>query len=947
MKSKTSFYPLIVQDKLDSGIPYLHILSVHKDAKGVRFDTAELGKQHLKLFKMPCQPLLTAFTDEGFYELLQSLERTHKQSRSGVSQDVYIKRSVARTLAENFKEFLNLYQGVIYHKFTSVDGRTLVKKCKVFAEIPAIRFKVGKSSEPGVLELKTVYALNDVAFLESEVKREGVFLQKEDFYYILSYSDYLTLEKLGNKREVIQKYQPEVFLEKIVKPLEEKYDVDKGEVFDIYEIKTQPESVVLLSEISGSFLMITPKWIYDGIEIEGNYEEEYSTSIDGQLYKVFRDKSAESQFLDYLKSQHPSFRRQMNGYFYLSFSDAKKSRWFLKTYHQWIEDNVEVHGMDMLQHFRYSPNEVATQMQVLHQKGSTIELYMKVTFGKEEVELRELRKVLLSNQTYVLLKNDYMGLLTEEWLHAYGVLVKHGWVVDKNVLVIPQWILLSLDQSKLADKLQLSISQDWWERWRKWQSGDEVVVNLPPSVQAELRPYQTKGFEWMCQLADIGAGALLADDMGLGKTLQTIAFMAYRADLDSEAKFIVICPTTLIYNWSQEIQKFSNSLFPYIYHSSSRDLQDFFDSDKNVLITSYGVLRSDIEQLSVLVWETTVLDESHHIKNRNAIVTKAVAHLQAHTRVALSGTPVMNNTEDLYTQLNFLLPGYLGTIDFFRKEYAIPIDRTGDAKKKNALQKLINPFVLRRTKNQVAEELPDKVVSVLWCDMDEEQRACYEETKNSIRSSIFLDIHQSGLGKSKLSVLQGITKLRQICAAPSLVKDIDCGTTESVKLDVLLSQLQSIEGHKALVFSQYLGMLDLIEHACAKANISTYRIDGSVNKRERMELVNSFQSNETEVSVFLISMGAGSVGLTLTAADYVFLMDPWWNTALENQAIDRTHRIGQTQTVFAHKMICTNSIEEKILLLQEKKQSLSDDLIGAEEGFVKQLTEEDIAFLFE
>jgi SNF2 family DNA or RNA helicase len=320
----------------------------------------------------------------------------------------------------------------------------------------------------------------------------------------------------------------------------------------------------------------------------------------------------------------------------------------------------------------------------------------------------------------------------------------------------------------------------------------------------------------------------------------------------------------------------------------------------------------------------------------------------ASTRIALSGTPVMNGTMDLYAQLNFLLPGLLGSREFFKKEYIIPIEQQRDEEKAKALQKLIAPFVLRRTKEQVAPDLPPKTETVLWCSMGQDQKAAYESIKENIRGSIFLDIEQNGLNKGKLGVMAGLMKLRQACNSCELVKGEDLFTYDSIKTEILIEELKNIvPAHRALVFSQFTSMLDLLERDLEKAGIKYQRLDGGTAVNERQELVNSFQQEESDVQVFLLSLKAGNAGLTLTAADYVFLFDPWWNAAVENQAIDRTHRIGQDKHVFAYRMICKGTIEEKIMRMQDRKKKLAEELVSTDEGFIQGLTEEDIRYLFE
>jgi SNF2 family DNA or RNA helicase len=495
--------------------------------------------------------------------------------------------------------------------------------------------------------------------------------------------------------------------------------------------------------------------------------------------------------------------------------------------------------------------------------------------------------------------------------------------------------------------LKTVLKKDWWEKWQRWQQNNSDLYEVPAQIHATLRPYQKKGYEWMRLLAEAGAGACLADDMGLGKTLQTICFIANQAVQFPTQKHLIVCPSSLMYNWLSELQKFAPHLQAIIYHGAQRSFETMASGDHQIILTTYGTLRSDIEKISAITFGVAVIDESHNIKNPSALNTKAVNQLNAASRVALSGTPVMNNTFDLYAQLSFLLPGMFGNREFFKSEYADAIDRDRDPDKIQLLQKLTAPFILRRTKEQVATDLPAKIESILWCQMGADQMAAYESIKEKVRSSVFLDIKTKGLNSGKLSVINGLLKLRQVCNSCALVKDEDLFTYDSIKTDILVAELQNIiTDHKALVFSQFTSMLDLLEESFNKQKISYTRLDGSTPTHMRQSLVDNFQKEDATERVFLVSLKAGNAGLNLTAADYVFLFDPWWNTAVQQQAIDRTHRIGQTKNVFAYKMICKDTIEEKIIQLQQRKKQLAEDLIGGEDGFVKALNEDDIAFLF-
>jgi non-specific serine/threonine protein kinase len=346
------------------------------------------------------------------------------------------------------------------------------------------------------------------------------------------------------------------------------------------------------------------------------------------------------------------------------------------------------------------------------------------------------------------------------------------------------------------------------------------------------------------------------------------------------------------------------------------------------------------------VFDYVVLDESQAIKNPSSKVTKAATLLNAKNRVCMSGTPLQNNTFDIFAQMNFLNPGLLGSMEFFRNEFATPIDKFGEQEQKDHLRKLLFPFILRRTKEQVAKDLPEKTETILFCEMEKEQRKIYDAYRNSYRDKILGTIDDKGIDKSQLTILQGLMKLRQICDSPAILNEEEKYPNHSIKLDELTREItENIGDHKALIFSQFLGMLGLIREKLKEQNIPFEYFDGSTSATERERAIQNFQNND-ECRVFLISLKAGGVGLNLTAADYVYIVDPWWNPAVEQQAIDRTHRIGQTKNIFAYRMICLDSIEDKILQLQERKRILARELITDDNGFVKTLTKADVEYLF-
>ena len=434
--------------------------------------------------------------------------------------------------------------------------------------------------------------------------------------------------------------------------------------------------------------------------------------------------------------------------------------------------------------------------------------------------------------------------------------------------------------------------------------------------------------------------------MGLGKTVQALAFIEHHKNENGKLKALVVCPTTLIYNWENEIRKFTPSLTHRIHHGSNRTRvkEELYAHD--VMITTYGTLRSDIKLLMNVEFDYVILDESQAIKNPVSKVTKAACLLNAKHRLCMSGTPLQNNTFDIFAQMNFLNPGMLGTMEFFRQEFSMPIDKFGEEDRKEHLRKILFPFILRRTKEQVAKDLPEKQEMILFCEMEEEQRSIYDAYRNDFRDKILGTINEKGIQRSQLTILQGLMKLRQICDSPAILNEEEKFENHSIKLDELAREIaENMSNHKALIFSQFLGMLALIKEKLEQLGVKYEYFDGSTSAPDREKAIQNFQKDET-VRVFLISLKAGGIGLNLTAADYVYIVDPWWNPAVEQQAIDRTHRIGQDKNIFAYRMICKDTIEDKILKLQEKKRTLAKELIADDTTFVKSLSKEDVEYLF-
>ncbi len=935
------------------GHSYAIVQSLHivKNNQSIESNVYGLDKStiatHFATLPKIVQDTLMLYSEKAIMQEWNDIQQRYAKQRAGKDAENFTHNALVRYLYDalnKLKPFfpvLKFYQKVLTANQKSY--RTSLCCFSVFK--PILSFEIIQHQQ--CYSVLIYVELNGTAFPLSKFNRHYFLLESKSEYFILSYTDYQTIEWL-NKNIQLYQHNESSFVEHILNTLEADYTVNKNNLFATNEIDVVPTNRILLSELSNAFLMLTPQWLYDGFVVDGSFTKTIETKHHGISFSIKRNELAEQSFIQTIEALHVNFPKQKNGYYYLSFADAQKKQWFLKAYHQLLNENIELIGMDMLKHFKYSAFKALTNFTILEQTETRVVVDMKTFFGKEEIPLKELQKILMASQKAVLLKDGSLGVFDDEWIKQYAAIIKHG-KINGHLIEVAKWMAITENRNNTATTLlQTTIQKDWWQKWNTWQTSETVVYELPSSVQATLRPYQQKGFEWMALLADVGAGACLADDMGLGKTLQTICFLAHYIQQNSGVKNIIICPSSLMYNWQKELEKFAPSIRALVYHGTNRKEADLLNEDLQVVITSYGTVRADNGLLFSSQYGVAVVDESHNIKNPTAQITKAIGALQANICIALSGTPVVNNTFDLYAQLNFALPGMFGSRDFFKKEYADAIDKYRDEEKIKQLQKITAPFILRRTKEQVAKDLPDKTESILWCTMHPQQRMVYNEISAQIKGNILTNIKDNGLNKTKLAVLQGIMKLRQVCNTPLLLPiEEQQNCTESIKTEMLLQELHNILGnHKAIVFSQFSSMLNLLSSACDQQSIAYFHFDGQTPPAKRSEMVDAFQQKDCTTNLFLISLKAGNTGLTLTAADYVFLFDPWWNTAIEQQAIDRTHRIGQTKNVFAYKLICRDTIEEKIINLQQRKKQLAEELVTEDDGFVKSLSEEDIAYLF-
>ncbi len=496
---------------------------------------------------------------------------------------------------------------------------------------------------------------------------------------------------------------------------------------------------------------------------------------------------------------------------------------------------------------------------------------------------------------------------------------------------------------------QVQASAAWRERAAR-QSG-QAKLECPPLGPLEdvLRPYQKQGVAWLHFLRANHFGGILADEMGLGKTLQTLAFLSSLfKNRQIAGPALIVCPTSLVFNWVAEARKFTPELKVLALHGADRH-ERFEEMTKcDLIITSYALIRRDAERYQELEFDTLVLDEAQHIKNRqtqNAVAVKAV---RAKHRLVLTGTPMENSVLDLWSIFDFLMPGYLGAAQDFRERYEQPITRDKDLAAQARLGRRLRPFILRRLKREVAKDLPAKLEQVSFCELSDDQQEVYQQVLAVSRKEVMAAVGANGLAKSRMVVLNALLRLRQICCDLRLLKLEDDAITDknSGKLELFGELLEEAidGGHRVLVFSQFVTMLALLKEKLAADKMEFCYLDGSTLNRGAV--VEQFQAND-KIPVFLISLKAGGVGLNLTGADTVIHFDPWWNPAVEDQATDRAHRIGQTRVVTSYKLITRGTVEEKILALQQRKRAVIKATLGGEESLVENLTWEEIQGLFE
>jgi non-specific serine/threonine protein kinase len=875
--------------------------------------------------------------------------------------------------------FSGIWENIIHQEDEDLPDETknlmneylLPKLKKLFPETSLLAFKLaeGKTFKTNNLEEIKLFAeeakphfrisKNGAYIIHCNVKADGLDHELADnespspLIFLYNHQGYLW--KNTEVIDVVAKFLMEGKLEisnddwikslhQFLLPLTKEYKVDFDKSL-VQEIKAGDPEVKLFLLEKGDYLVFQPSFSYKGYETKARDRDEVIVPHGDKVMIVHRNREVEQSFIHKLQNLHSNFIYQDDTHaLALKGADVLKNNWFFLFVDAMNEMKVPVFGFEALKNFRFNTAKPQTKI-FISSNTDWFDAKIDIVFGDQQVTVAEVKRALANKQQFVQLNDGTLGILPEEWIKKYSLLFRVG-EGKTNSLKLSRYHLSVVDELyENRDENELVVELE--EKYQRLREFDKINdVEPPEHLQHVLRPYQVAGYQWLNYLHEINWGGILADDMGLGKTVQALSFLEKYRSRHGKLKALVVCPTTLIYNWENEIKKFTPSLSYHIHHGGQRSRLKDELMNYEITITTYGTLRSDIKLFVSVEFDYIILDESQAIKNPSSKVTRAASLLNAKHRLCMSGTPLQNNTFDIFAQMNFLNPGLLGTMEFFRQEFSIPIDKFGEEDRKEHLRKILYPFILRRTKEQVAKDLPEKQEMVLFCEMEDEQRKIYDAYRNDYRNQILGTIESQGIQRSQLTILQGLMKLRQICDSPAILNEAEKFENHSIKLEELTREItENIGNHKALIFSQFLGMLALIKGKLTELGVKFEYFDGSTSAPDREKAIQSFQNDES-IRVFLISLKAGGVGLNLTAADYVYIVDPWWNPAVEQQAIDRTHRIGQTKNIFAYRMICKDTIEDKILQLQEKKRSLAKELIADDATFVKSLTKEDVEYLF-
>lgn len=927
----TILLPYIIQDELKyfklleclSPFPNIDTLSLLTDEERelVKILNEYTDRNLFKLFSK----------DQNVKDFLEKVteEKTDRFIRPYIEKRIYKCLSIARN--ESIPVFRRRHKSVTLH----IEDRIYPAPENA---LPVFIFNRSEEQTTYLLKLESGGKRIDLRESQTEILcMSPCLINQEEIIYFVSDIDGSKLKPFLSREFVtIPKKSEDQYFKTFVLNAVNNFKVE-GSGFTIVNILPEKEAILEIDPGLTGLPCIILKYKYEGITIMSN-----DTSISFTVYQKADEEISFRRFeRDFSWEESCSIKLGEMGYFSdddITFHSLTREQRKSEDINYFIEsinrnyEELEEAGFTVISRmntdFNLRPVMIEMKSELVN---DWFDLKAVVVIGDWKIPFIKFRNHILDNIREYVLPDGSVAVLPEEWFTIYRNIFELGRTEEDSLRIHKQHFSL------LSDNVETDS-----EKLKKLLIPEQLPdVPAPSGLKGELRKYQSEGLNWLKFLQMSNLGGCLADDMGLGKTIQTLALLQHnkenilsgnngseQLDLFSGKNNILtsllIVPASLVYNWYNEIKKFVPGMKVFTYKGVSRRKSTDYFSDYDIVLSSYHTIRQDIEIISRFNFHYIILDESHIIKNPASQLYRAFTRLRSEYKLVLTGTPVENSLTDLWTQLNFVNPGLLGDLAFFRREFAVPIEKKGSDEKETNLKKIIQPFILRRTKEMVARDLPPVSEQTVYCDMTEEQEKLYEKEKSAVRNSIMESIASSGLEKSAIMILQGLMKLRQISNHPVMAyEDYESG---SGKFETVLQNIESIiaEGHKILVFSSFVRHLELFQNELNTRRIGFSLLTGASTNREK--IVNSFMDDPAK-KVFLISLKAGGVGLNLTAAEYVFILDPWWNPAAEMQAMSRAHRIGQDKNVFVYRYITSNSIEEKIKRLQEVKSKLAETFI--------------------
>ncbi len=806
------------------------------------------------------------------------------------------------------------------------------------------------------------------------ITRTPCYIKAENSVYHIpgDFDGQLLKPFLNNETILIPKKKVNEYLQAFVSKIIKKYRAEVSG-FEVNEIYPDLKPSIHLSRLSRKNPVIELLFNYDTETFSSYASQEFTLKLSSgkkgvSFTKVFRNKDAEKQIIQQMESI--GFHMLYPGIF--TCKQCVQGEQTVTVRQLILEISKKTESLKMLgivpvitsdsKKYFFDVPVISTS---ISNKNDWFDLQMSVRFNGFTIPFQKIIPNIIKDEPEFSLPDGSIAILPDEWFSKFkdiSVLTKqHETVLKFHKSQIHLIDSLNIpDQNLISEKLRLLIDRSIPKK------------ETPEVLHASLRDYQQKGFEWLSHMHDCGLGGCLADDMGLGKTIQILTYFlwvknvlsscnGHPIDISDQQKrqlslfegsgdrrcahtHLIVAPLSLLHNWQKEIEKFAPSLLSILYTGSDRYrlYHDFHYAD--VVLTSYGIVRNDSDILKHFDFHTIVLDESQFIKNPDSKSYDALLTLNSKQRFVLTGTPIENSLTDIWTQMNFLNPNMLGSLKTFKDTYVVPVEKNNDEETSRRIQKLIGTFILRRTKKEVTPELPELTEKICYCNMSDDQKKLYEQKKSEIRNYLIENAGTVQKNRKNIIVLSGLMKLRLIANHPKLIDPEYTGL--SGKYEEICQHIEKVisEGHKCIIFSQFIKHLNLIQHYLCDRNIKYEVLTGQTSQADRQRNINNFM-DRTDIRLFLMTLKAGGVGLNLTEADYVFVLDPWWNPASELQAINRTHRIGQDKKIFAYRFISVETIEEKIMLLQKKKSALFQNFIHA--SSLGKLNDKELLTLFE